>query len=122
MPAFALHRLAQLIAAENPYSNGQVEDMDIYLLAPSGNSNPDGSPLSQDAQELSQIDFEMTNYGGTWDFKSVPQPISRALRIKYRYRVPNPNPDPLDPNNQGLDSYRWRTDYLLIGFVNGGAG
>ena len=121
----ALDGLINLVAAENPYSNGQVEDMDIYLLAPSGNSNPGGSPLSQDAQELSQIDFEMTNYGGTWDFKSVPQPISRALRVKYRYRVPNPRyplVDPLDPSNQGIDSARWRTDYLLIGFVNGGAG
>jgi hypothetical protein len=122
-----LHRLAELIAAENPYSNGNVEDMDIYLLAPSGNINPPfgagaGSPLDARAISLSQIDFEMANYGGTWDFKSVPQPISRALRVKYRYRVPNPLYDPLDPSNTGIDSARWRTDYLLIGFVNGGAG
>jgi hypothetical protein len=123
----SLHRLAELIAAENPYSNGNVEDMDIYLLTPSGNINPPfgagaGSPLDARTTSLSQIDFEMANYGGTWDFKSVPQPISRALRIKYRYRVPNPLYDPLDPSNTGIDSARWRTDYLLIGFVNGGAG
>jgi hypothetical protein len=124
-----LQHLAQLIAAENPYSNGNVDDMDIYLLAQSTNNNPNvigtpnaGNPIDLITQSLSQIDFEMTNYGGTWDFKSVPQPISRALRIKYRYRVPNPGFDPLDPGNTGVDSARWRTDYLLIGFVNGGAG
>ena len=116
----ALDRLRSLIAAENPYTNGDVDDMDIYLLAPSGNVNPPfgagaGLPLDPTATSLSQIDFEMANYGGTWDFKSVPQPISRALRIKYRYRVP-------DPQNPGANSNRWRTDYLLIGFVNGGAG
>jgi hypothetical protein len=101
--------------------------MDIYLLAQSTNVNPPvgtgaGAAIDATTQSLSQIDFEMTNYGGTWDFKSVPQPISRALRIKYRYRVPNPGFDPLDPANTGVDSARWRTDYLLIGFVNGGAG
>jgi hypothetical protein len=122
-----LQHLAQLIAAENPYSNGNVDDMDIYLLAQSTNVNPPegagaGAAIDAITQSLSQIDFEMANYGGTWDFKSVPQPISRALRIKYRYRVPNPGFDPLDPGNAGVDSARWRTDYLLIGFVNGGAG
>ena len=103
--------------------------MDIYLLAQSSNINPNvigtpgaGAPLTRSTQSLSQIDFEMANYGGTWDFKSVPQPISRALRVKYRYRVPNPGFDPLDPTNTGVNSARWRTDYLLIGFVNGGAG
>lgn len=124
----SLDHLAQLIAAENPYSNGNVEDMDIYLLAASSNVNPPsattagGTALDPITSSLSQIDFEMANYAGTWDFKSVPQPISRALRVKYRYRVPNPSYDPLDPGNNGVDSARWRTDYLLIGFVNGGAG
>ena len=33
----ALDRLRNLIAAENPYTNGGVDDMDIYLLAQSGN-------------------------------------------------------------------------------------
>jgi hypothetical protein len=122
-----LLHLARLIAAENPYSNGYEEDMDIYLLAPSANNNPPfgagaNAPIDPTTASLSQIDFEMANYGGTWDFKSVPQPISRALRVKYRYRVPRPLNDPLDPPNTGLDSARWRTDYLLIGFVNGGAG
>jgi hypothetical protein len=106
----ALDGLIDLIAAENPYSNGDVDAMDIYLLAQSGSSG-----LSANAQEASQIDVEMANYSGTWDFKGVPQPLSRALRIKYRYRVP-------DPRNPGSNSDRWRTDYLLIGFVNGGAG
>ena len=106
----ALDRLRNLIAAENPYTNGGVDDMDIYLLAQSGNSG-----LSANEQTASQIDVEMANYSGTWDFKGVPQPLSRALRIKYRYRVP-------DPQNPGANSNRWRTDYLLIGFVNGGAG
>ena len=106
----ALDRLRNLIAAENPYTNGGVDDMDIYLLAQSGNPG-----LSPGGLARSQIDVEMANYSGTWDFKGVPQPRSRALRIKYRYRVP-------DPQNPGANSNRWRTDYLLIGFVNGGAG
>ena len=100
----ALDRLIDLIAAENPYSNGGVNDMDIYLLRRSRNEGVAGNA----AETKSEIDVEMANYSGTWDFKGVPQPLSRALRIKYRYRVPN--------------SDRWRTDYLLIGFVNGGAG
>ena len=106
----ALDGLVDLIAAENPYTNGNVNDMDIYLLTQS--ANPGVGP---GAALLSQIDAEMANYAGTWDFKGVPQPLSRALRIKYRYRVP-------DPQNPGGNSNRWRTDYLLIGFVNGGAG
>ena len=106
----ALDRLIDLIAAENPYTNGGVGDMDIYLLAQSGNPGLGPGGLAR-----SQIDVEMANYSGTWDFKGVPQPLSRALRIKYRYRVP-------DPQNPGANSNRWRTDYLLIGFVNGGAG
>jgi hypothetical protein len=106
----ALDGLIDLIAAENPYSNGGVTDMDIDLLAQSGNPG-----LTANQQAASQIDVEMANYSGTWDFKGLPQPLSRALRIKYRYRVP----DPLNPGN---NSDRWRTDYLLIGFVNGGAG
>ena len=106
----ALDRLRNLIAAENPYTNGGVDDMDIYLLAQSGNPGLGPGGLAR-----SQIDVEMANYSGTWDFKGVPQPLSRALRIKYRYRVP-------DPRNPGSDLDRWRTDYLLIGFVNGGAG
>ena len=111
----ALDGLIDLIAAHNPYSNGNVADMDIYLLAQSNNLNPDGTPTSPNAKALSQIDVEMANYSGSWDFKGVPQPLSRALRIKYRYRVP-------DPTSPGSDSDSWRTDYLLIGFVNGGAG
>jgi len=112
----ALDRLIDLIAAENPYTNGGVNDMDIYLLAQSGNPGlPTAAPELADAQARSQIDVEMANYSGTWDFKGVPQPLSRALRIKYRYRVP-------DPEHPGDNSNRWRTDYLLIGFVNGGAG
>jgi hypothetical protein len=108
----ALDDLANLIAAENPYTNGGVDDMDIYLLRRSRNAGVVGNAA---AERESEIDVEMAKYSGTWDFKGVPQPLSRALRIKYRYRVP----DPLSP---GSDSDRWRTDYLLIGFVNGGAG
>jgi len=111
----ALDRLIDLIAAENPYTNGGVNDMDIYLLAQSGNPGLGAGPAQAEAQARSQIDVEMANYSGTWDFKGVPQPLSRALRIKYRYRVP-------DPEHPGDNSNRWRTDYLLIGFVNGGAG
>ena len=111
----ALDGLTDLIAAENPYSNGGVNDMDIYLLAQSNNPG-----LTMAQQLASQIDVEMANYSGTWDFKDVPQPLSRALRIKYRYRVPNP--DLVNPLVPSSDSERWRTDYLLIGFVNGGAG
>jgi hypothetical protein len=111
MPGF--QRLMEIIAHENPYSNGHEDEMDFDLLAPTGNPGTA-------TYDFSRLDVEMTNYGGTWDFKSVPQPISRALRVKYRYRVPllhlthHPHGHP--------DSHRWRTDYLLIGFVNGGAG
>ena len=110
-----LDRLMEIIARENPYSNGGNDDMDLYLLAPSGIGG-----LSAAAVDFSRIDVEMANYAGTWDFKDVPQPLSRALRVKYRYRVPNL--DLVNPLVPSSDSERWRTDYLLIGFVNGGAG
>lgn len=116
MPGF--QRLMEIIAHENPYSNGHPDEMDFDLLAPHG-SNPASA-----SYEFSRLDVEMSNYGGTWDFKSVPQPISRALRVKYRYRVPllhlPQHPHTLPHGHP--DSHRWRTDYLLIGFVNGGAG
>jgi len=102
----ALDRLADLIAAENPYTNGAVEDMDMYLLAATANA-----ATSAANKAASQIDMEMDgSYPGTWDFKGVPQKLSKVLRIKYRYKVPNSNP------------LRWRSGYLLIGFEDGGAG
>ena len=52
----ALDRLRNLIAAENPYTNGGVDDMDIYLLAQSGNPG-----LGPGALARSQIDVEMAN-------------------------------------------------------------
>jgi hypothetical protein len=104
--AAALDGLAGLIAAENPYINGAVDDMDMYVLAASGNSG-----LSAAQQAASQIDLEMDgSYPGTWDFKGVPQKLSKVLRIKYRYKVP------------GSNASRWRSGYLLIGFEDGGAG
>jgi hypothetical protein len=101
----ALDGLEELVASENPYTDGAVDSMDVYLLAQSANAGLTGTQKT-----ASQVDMEMAAYSGSWDFKGVPQPLSKALRIKYRYKVPNSNP------------LRWRTDYLLIGFVDGGAG
>jgi hypothetical protein len=102
----ALDGLPDLIAAENPYTTGAVNDMDMYVLAQTANAG-----LAQADQAASQIDMEMDGgYPGTWDFKGLPQKLSKVLRIKYRYKVPESNP------------LRWRTAYLLIGFEDGGAG
>lgn len=103
----ALDNLTALIAAENPYTDGDVESMDMYVLAETANA----SVTVAAEKALSQIDMEMDgNYPGTWDFKGVPQKLSKVLRIKYRYKVANANLN------------HWRTGYLLIGFEDGGAG
>lgn len=106
----ALDGLADLIAAENPYTNGAPDEMDMYLLAQSTNPGVSGPGAA-----ASQIDLEMDgNYPGTWDFKGVPQKLSKVLRIKYRYKVPG--------SGSSAKPLRWRSGYLLIGFEDGGAG
>src|SRR5215471_9289757 len=52
----ALDRLDDLVAAENPYTNGGINDMDIYLLAQSGNPGlPAADPGLAEARARSQI-------------------------------------------------------------------
>ncbi|HZU88553.1 MAG TPA: hypothetical protein VE993_04780, partial [Stellaceae bacterium] len=70
----ALDGLAELIASQNPYTTGQVEDMDIHILPPTGNAG-----MQQADQEASQIDMEMDGgYPGSWDFKGVPQKLNKV--------------------------------------------
>lgn len=93
-----MRELLERIAKENPYTDGNVDDMDACLLPPIRANDV-----------ASQIDIEMDGrYPGTWDFKGQPQKLNKVLRIKYRYKVK-------DTGNPG----RWMTAYLLIGFEDG---
>jgi len=106
----AMDGLVGLLARQNPYTAGQVDDMDLYIAHPNSDE-PDGGP--------SQIEMELDgDYPGTWDFKGQPQKINRVLRIKYRCKVrkkdASGNQNPSDPD------FYWMTAYLLIGFEDGG--
>jgi hypothetical protein len=110
-PPRALDGLIALIARQNPYTAGQVDDMDLYLR-PASPDDPDGT-------QGSQIELEVDgDYPGEWNFKGQPQKLNRVLRIKYRCKVRRKD----SSGNQattGPANY-WMTAYLLIGFEDGG--
>ena len=102
--------LLQLLASQNPYTSGQIDDMDFYISHPNA-SEPGGG--------TSQIEVELDgDYPGTWDFKGQPQKVNRVLRLKYRCKVRKKdaagNQDPADP------VLYWMTAYLLVAFEDGG--
>ena len=102
--------LIELMAMMNPYTSGQVDDMDLYIGHPTSGAS-DGDP--------SQIELELDgDYPGEWSFKGQPQKLNRVLRIKYRCKVrkkdANGNQNPSDTN------FYWMTAYLLVGFEDGG--
>jgi hypothetical protein len=105
-----MDRLLELMAQMNPYTAGQVDDMDFYIGHPNA-SEPGGG--------TSQIEMELDgDYPGEWSFKGQPQKLNRVLRLKYRCKVrqkdANGNQDPTGP------VLYWMTAYLLVGFEDGG--
>ena len=108
-PRRSLDGLATLIAKQNPYTSGQVDDMDMYIM-PANPDDPDGDQFSQVELELD------ADYPGEWNFKGTPQKLNKVLRIKYRCKVRKGghNQDPNTPVEY------WMTAYLLIGFEDGG--
>jgi hypothetical protein len=106
----SLDGLKELIAKQNPYTSGQVDDMDIHIWPP----NPD----DPNGDQGSGIELELdADYPGEWNFKGVPQKLNKVLRLKYRCKVRKggQDQDPADPVDY------WMTAYLLIGFEDGGA-
>jgi len=66
------------MARMNPYTAGQVDDMDLYISHPTSGASH-GDP--------SQIEMELDgDYPGEWNFKGQPQKLNRVLRIKYGAR------------------------------------
>ena len=60
----SLDGFAELIANQNPYTSGQVDDMDLYIWPP----NPD----DPNGDQGSQIELELdADYPGEWNFKGV---------------------------------------------------
>jgi len=111
-PPRSLDGLAALIARQNPYTSGQINDMDLYIWPP----NPD----DPDGAEDSQIELELdADYPGEWNFKGVPQKLNKVLRLKYRCKVRNKDASGNQPPNGPVEY--WMTAYLLIGFEDGGA-
>lgn len=108
--ATALDGLAALIAQQNPYTSGQVDDMDIHIR-PAHSTDTDGA-------QGSQVEMEIDGgYPGDWNFKGQPQKINRVLRVKYRCKVRNKDATGGQPTS-GAVQY-WMTAYLLIGFEDG---
>ena len=109
-PPKSMDRLVELMAQMNPYTAGQVDDMDFYISHPNA-SEPGGG--------TSQIEMELDgDYPGEWSFKGQPQKLNRVLRLKYRCKVrqkdASGNQDPTGP------VLYWMTAYLLVGFEDGG--
>ena len=101
-----IERMAKL----NPYTAGQVDDMDFYIGHPNA-GEPNGGP--------SQIEMELDgDYPGEWNFKGQPQKLNRVLRLKYRCKVrPKDAAGNQDPTKPPV---YWMTAYLLVGFEDGG--
>jgi hypothetical protein len=108
-PPRSLDHLTAIIAKQNPYTSGQINDMDIYIR-PANPDDPNGD-------QGSQIELELdADYPGEWNFKGVPQKLNKVMRLKYRCKVRKggTNQNPNDPVEF------WMTAYLLIGFEDGG--
>lgn len=100
--------LTELIAKQNPYTTGRVDDMDIYLRPP-----VDCDPKSQIVMEVDG------DYPGEWSFKGIPQKLNRVIRLQYRCKVRRPGGSKREQNPDCPADY-WMTAYLLIGFEDGG--
>lgn len=101
----SMEGFVELVARMNPYTSGNVDDMDLYIGHPTeGTTGPDPS----------QIEMELDgDYPGEWTFKGQPQKINRVLRIKYRCKARH-------KAARSNDDFYWMTAYLLIGFEDGG--
>jgi hypothetical protein len=105
----SLDGLEELIARLNPYTSGQVNDMDLYIRPP----NPD----DPNGDQGSSIELELdADYPGEWNFKGAPQKLNKVLRIKYRCKVRKGGSD----QNPNTPVEYWMTAYLLIGYEDGG--
>ncbi len=103
--------LVSIINSHNPYTSNNPNDMSMFV------GNPDLSNTS--GNDINQMEIEVDGPYTTpkeWYFKSLPQQINKALRIKYRYRAVNLQV----PGIPQLDPHHWVTAYLLIGFEDGG--
>jgi hypothetical protein len=104
--------ITALINSHNPYTSDDMMEMNIYT------GNPDFDNWADN--KTSQIEVEVDGPYATpkeWYFKSLPQQINKALRIKYRYRAR----DLGKPNRPLLGLPHWITAYMLIGYEDGGA-
>jgi hypothetical protein len=109
-PPNSMQRLVELMARMNPYTAGQVDDMDLYISHPTSGASH-GDP--------SQIEMELDgDYPGEWNFKGQSQKLNRVLRIKYRCKVRRK--DAAGNQNTGDPVLYWMTAYLLVGFEDGG--
>lgn len=100
--------LGTIIRMLNPHAGGQPGSMH---LAPAGAPPPAPAP-SVDPSDLARIRLEVDNAAGDWIFKGQQQRVEKALRIEYRYPLSDVNGKPT-----GL----FATEYLVIGYVNGGS-
>jgi hypothetical protein len=104
--------IVALINSHNPYTSNEMLDMTVFT------GNPDFSQWADNKsnQIEAEVDGPYTS-PKEWYFKSLPQQINKALRIKYRYRARNV----VDPARPLLGLPHWITAYLLIGYEDGGA-
>jgi hypothetical protein len=100
-----LDGLTELIAKHNPYTAGNIKDMDMYLQRDTHDNHRFGSvEIEQDG-----------GYPGDWSFKGQPQKINKVLRIKYRAAIHEKDQYGRPTNVVS----HWMTAYLLIAFEDG---
>lgn len=100
--------LGTLIRMLNPHTDGAEGTMQF---APLVTSQPPTAP-SVDPADLAQIRLEIDDGPGAWSFKTSSQRVQRAVKIEYRYPLRDRY-----GNKNGL----FATDYLFIGYANGGS-
>ncbi len=103
--------IVSLISSHNPYTSDSMHDMNVYT------GNPDFEKWADN--KLSQVEVEVDGpytMPKEWYFKSLPQQINKALRIKYRYKAV----DLGKPHRPQLGLPHWITAYMLIGYEDGG--
>jgi hypothetical protein len=110
--------LGQLISNINPYTEtttyppkgGSTGPMDIYV-----------GPPQTPASTVGQIQLELDNYEGEWNFRGIPQKIKSAVRIKYRYPVFGPPAAGAAAGTTGPLLY-WAEESLLVGYAGANGG
>ena len=101
--------LGTLIRMLNPHTDGSEGSMSF---APPGLGVPPPTAPIVNPADLAQIQLEIDDKASRWAFKTGTENIERALKVLYRYPL---------KDTQGNSNGLFATDYLIVGYANGGS-